>query len=72
MYCRQSKVEISQNFVAFSDYIKFMYSAVYNPRTTDTQRELFFKNLKFLGLGRRFRRNLFEEFGVFSARLKVR
>ena len=43
------------------------YSTVYVARTTDTQRELFFKNSKLLGLGRQI--NFFEAFGVFSTKL---
>ena len=39
------------------------------PRTTDTQRELFFKNSKLLGLGRQIGPKFFEAFGVFSAKL---
>ena len=36
------------------------------PRTTDTQRESFFKNPKHLDLGRHFGLKYFEAFGVFS------
>ena len=45
------------------------YSTVYVARTTDTQRELFFKNSKLLGLGRQIGPKFFEAFGVFSAKL---
>ena len=38
-------------------------------RTTDTQRELFFKNSKLLGFGRQIGLKFFEAFGVFSAKL---
>ena len=38
-------------------------------RTTDTQRELFFKNLKFLGLGRQIGPKFYEAFWVFLAKL---
>ena len=37
--------------------------------TMDTQRELFFKNSKLLGLGRQIGLKFFEAFGVFSAKL---
>ena len=36
-----------------------------------TPRELFFKNLELLGLGRHFGLKLFETFGVFSAGLSA-
>ena len=39
--------------------------------TTDTQRELFFKNLELLGLGRYFGLKFFEAFGVFSTGLSA-
>ena len=38
-------------------------------RTTDTQTELFFKNLKLLGLGRQIEPKFYEAFGVFLAKL---
>jgi hypothetical protein len=38
-------------------------------RTTDTQRELFFKNSKLLGLGRQICLKFFEAFGVFSDKI---
>ena len=38
---------------------------------TDTQKELFFKNPKLLGLGRHFGLKCFEAFGVFSAKLSA-
>ena len=36
-----------------------------NPRTTDTQREFFFKNLECLAMGRHFGLKFFEAFWVF-------
>ena len=36
------------------------------PRTTDTQRELFFKNLELLGLGRHFGWNFLGIWGIFG------
>ena len=41
----------------------------FQPQTTDTQRGLFFKNSKHLGLGRQIGLKLSEAFGVFSAKL---
>ena len=41
------------------------------PRYTDTQRELSFKNLELLSLGRYFGLKFFEAFGVFSAGLSA-
>ena len=41
----------------------------FQPRTTDTQRELFFKNLKLLGLGRQIGPKFYEAFWVFLAKL---
>ena len=38
------------------------------PRTTDTQRELSFENLKLLGLGRQIGPKIFGAFGVFLAK----
>ena len=35
----------------------------------DTQRELFFKNLKLLALGRQIKLKFYEAFGVFLAKL---
>ena len=43
----------------------------HSARTTDTQRELFSKNLKLLGLGRDFGLKIFEAFGVFLAGLSA-
>ena len=39
------------------------------PRTTDTQTELFFKNSKLLGLGRQIGPKFYKAFGVFLAKL---
>ena len=39
--------------------------------TMDTQRELFFKNPKILGLGRHFGLQFFEAFMVFSTKLSA-
>ena len=50
----------------FKKLIKYFTS-----RTTDTQRELFSKNLELLGSGRHFGLKFFEEFGVFSAGLST-
>ena len=41
----------------------------YWTRTTDTQRELFFKNSKFFGLGRQIGPKIYEAFGLFLAKL---
>ena len=56
--------------------VRHFYHIIWNlrigwslPRTTDTQRELFFKNSKLLGLGRQIGLKFFEAFGVFSAKL---
>ena len=38
-------------------------------QATDTQRELFFKNLKFLGLGRQIGPKIYEAFVLFLAKL---
>jgi hypothetical protein len=38
-------------------------------RTTDTQRELFFKKSKAVGLGRQIGLKYFEAFGVFSVKI---
>ena len=44
-----------------------IYRLRLRPRTTDTQTELFFKNLKLLGLGRQIGLKLLEAFGgIFS------
>ena len=42
---------------------------VLKSRTTDIQRELFFKNWKLLGLGRQIGLKFYEAFGVFLAKL---
>ena len=39
--------------------------AIFVPRTTDSQRELFFKNLELLGLGRHFGVNVLMHLGYF-------
>ena len=41
--------------------------SAYDPRTTDTQKELLFENLNFLGLDRQIGPKSFGAFGVFSA-----
>ena len=41
------------------------------PWTMDTQRGLFFKNSKLLGLGRQIGLKFYEAFGVFMAKLKA-
>ena len=48
---------------------KLNFSPLAYPRTTDTQRELFFKNSKFLGLGRQIGPKFYEAFGLFLAKL---
>jgi hypothetical protein len=52
-----------------SFFLFFPKSAESKPRTTDTQRELFFKNSKLLGLGRQIGPKFYEAFGVFLVKL---
>ena len=49
----------------------YLVSKISESRTTDTQRELFFKNSQLLGLGRQIELKFLEAFGVFSAKLLV-
>ena len=51
------------------NFMKSHFPISYTARTTDTQRELFFKNLEFLGLGWHFGLKVFAAFGGFSAGL---
>ena len=48
-----------------------LFLLCFKARTTDTQRELLFKNPKLLGLSRHFGLKCFEAFGVFSAKLSA-
>ena len=43
--------------------------SLYPARTTDTQRELFFKNSKLLGLGKQIGLKFYDAFWVFLAKL---
>ena len=43
----------------------------FTPRTTDTQRDIFFENLKLLGLGRQIGPKFFGAFGVFLIELSA-
>ena len=65
----------------FNFFLKYFYAPMicknvvlnrllcYRTRTTDIQRELFFKNSKLLGLGRQIGLKFYEAFGAFLAKL---
>ena len=54
------------------DTILYCFDLHSETGTTDTQRELFFENLKLLGFGRQIRPKIYGAFGVFSADLSAR
>ena len=64
-----------KKYLAMSDFlvkislIPMVVAETAQPRTTDTQRELFFKNSKLLGLGRQIGQKFYEAIGVFLAKL---
>ena len=57
--------------IMYVNYFINIFFDVTQPRTTDTQRELFFENPKLLGLGRQIGSKTFGAFGVFSADLSA-
>jgi hypothetical protein len=58
--------------IVYKSQLKFRKCKIYQSfisRNMDTQRELFFKNYKLLGLGSQIGLKFYEAFGVFLAKL---
>ena len=62
-------VSIGVYYTSFHSLPAFTIVDSFSSRTTDTQRELFFKKLKLLGLGRQIGPKFYEAFWVFLAKL---
>ena len=58
------------DFLVKISLVPIVVAKTAQPRNTDTQRELFFENLKLLGLGRQIGRKIFEALGIFERTLK--
>ena len=71
----EPNIRIAQHLIGNTVYCSKVNILIYlrptylQPRTTDIQRELFFKNLKLLGLGRQIGLKFWGAFWLFPAKL---